>query len=146
MLCESMEDTALKNHAIVCGYGLVGERIIDTLVQYGIPCVVIEIDPKRAEQLRSRGITAIEGDATASKTLKEAGIATAKVIAVAMDNDAKNLLCVITAKSLNPRVVIATRANDEFIKEKLSDAGADYIATPAKSATNELFKELAKGL
>jgi len=43
------------------------------------------------ELLRDRGIPVVEGDATTSKALKEAGIADAKAIAIAMDDDAKNL-------------------------------------------------------
>ncbi len=139
-------DGELKNHVIVCGYGLVGERIVDTLLQYNVPTVVIEIDPKKVEGIRERGIDVIEGNATLSKILKEAGIANAKALAAVMDDDAKNLLIVITAKSLNSDIIIATRVNDELLKDKLGDAGANFIATPNRSASDELFRELVKGL
>ena len=36
-----------------------------------------------------------------------------------VDNDAKNLFAVLTARDLNKTIFIATRANDEFLKEKL---------------------------
>lgn len=136
----------LKNHIIVCGYGLVGERIVDTLLQYNVPVVVIETDSKKVEIVRERGIDVIEGDATLSRILKEAGVTTAKAISVVMDDDAKNLLTIITAKSLNSDIIIATRVNDELLKEKLVSAGATFIATPNKSASDELFRELIKGL
>ncbi len=136
----------IKNHIIVCGYGLVGERIVDTLLQYNVPVVVIETDSKKVEIVRERGIDVIEGDATLSRILKEAGVTTAKAISVVMDDDAKNLLTIITAKSLNSDIIIATRVNDELLKEKLVSAGATFIATPNKSASDELFSELVKGL
>ena len=63
-----------------------------------------------------------------------------------MDDDAKNLFTVITAKSLNSKIVIATRANEDLFKEKLDEAGARFIAAPNKSAGDELFKELTKGI
>ncbi|MGC8710358.1 MAG: potassium channel family protein [Candidatus Micrarchaeia archaeon] len=135
-----------KDHVIVCGYGIVGERIVEILLQHKLYVVVIEIDQKKVELLRERGIDTVEGDATSSKALKEAGIADARAIAVAMDDDAKNLFTVITAKSLNENVLIATRANDELFETKLADAGAKFIATPNRSASDELFNELIKGL
>ncbi|MGC8699435.1 MAG: potassium channel family protein [Candidatus Micrarchaeia archaeon] len=135
-----------KDHVIVCGYGIVGERIVDILLEHKINVVVIEIDHKKFELLKERGIPAIEGDATTSKALKEAGIANAKAIAIAMDDDAKNLFTVITAKSLNENVLIATRANEELFETKLADAGAKFVATPNKSASDELFNEIVKGL
>jgi voltage-gated potassium channel len=136
----------LRDHVIVCGYGLVGEKIVEILLQHNIDFVVIDTDSKKIELLNEKGITAIQGDATSSKVLRSAGIDRAKAIAVAMDDDAKNLFTVITAKSLNDKIIIATRANDEFLKDKLKEAGAEFVATPNKSASDELFKELSKGV
>jgi len=135
-----------KEHVIVCGYGIVGERIVDILLEHKVNVVVIEIDHKKVELLRDRGIPVVEGDATTSKALKEAGIADAKAIAIAMDDDAKNLFATITAKSLNENIIIATRANDDLFETKLTDAGANFVATPNKSASDELFNEIIKGL
>ena len=136
----------LSDHIIVCGYGLVGEKIVDILLQHNIEIVVIDSDKTKTDMLGERGIHAIFGDATSSKVLKAAGIEKARAIAVAMDDDAKNLFTVITARSLNDKIVIATRANDEFLKDKLKEAGAKFVATPNKSASDELFRELTKGV
>lgn len=135
----------LKDHVIVCGYGLVGEKIVDILLQHNVGLVVIDVDEKKIRELNERGVRTITGDATASKVLRAAGIERARAIAIAMDDDAKNLFSVITAKSLNDKIVIATRANDEFLKDKLKEAGAKFVATPNKSASDELFRELVKG-
>ena len=135
-----------KDHVIVCGYGIVGERVVDILLEHKVNIVVIEMDHKKVEVLRERGIPVVEGDATTSKALKEAGIADAKAIAIAMDDDAKNLFATITAKSLNENIIIATRANDDLFETKLTDAGANFVATPNKSASDELFNEIIKGL
>ncbi len=133
------------NHVIVCGYGLVGERIVEILNQHRVKLVVIESNTKKAELCREIGVRVIIGDATSSKVLKEAGIERAKAIAIVMDDDAKNLFCVITAKSLNKNIEIATRSNDELIKDKFKDAGANFIAAPNKSTSDELFREIIKG-
>jgi voltage-gated potassium channel len=133
-------------HVIVCGYGLVGEKIVDILLQHNIDIVVVDWDKSKIDLLNERGIRAVFGDATSSKVLKAAGVEKAAAIAVAMDDDAKNLFTVITARSLNDKIIIATRANDEFLKDKLKEAGARFVATPNKSASDELFRELTKGV
>ena len=74
--------------------------------------------------------------------LKAASIVTAKAIAIVMDDDAKNLFTILTARDINKNIFIATRANDEFLREKLIEAGADYVIMPQKSASKEILKEL----
>lgn len=136
------EKRELSNRAIVCGCGIVGQRIVDILKENGVDFVIIEVDPEKARALKERGYKVIVGDATQSSVLKAASIETAKAVAVVMDNDAKNLFAVLTARDLNRAVFIATRANDDFLREKLSEAGADYVIMPQKSASREILKEL----
>ena len=140
-----MVESELEGHIIVCGYGLVGEKIVDVLLQHNLKFVVIELDAAKVGLLEQKGIRAIHGDATSSRALKQAGAERASAIAIAMDDDAKNLFAVITAKSLNDKIIIATRANDEFLRDKLREAGAGFVATPNKSASDELFREISGG-
>lgn len=130
------------NHVVVCGYGIVGQRVVEVLREGKIEFVVIELDPEKVRILHERGYRAIHGDATFSTVLNEASIATAKAIAVVMDNDAKNLFAILTARSINKDVFIATRANEDFLREKLIEAGADYVIMPQKTASREILKEL----
>lgn len=132
----------LVNHVIICGYGVVGEKISDVLSESGIDFVIIELDENKAKKLREKGCNVIIGDATLSSTMKTAMISAAKAIAIVMDNDAKDLFAVLTARDLNKNIFIATRANDEFLREKLIEAGADYVIMPQKSASKEILKEL----
>ena len=136
--------SALKDHIIVCGYGIVGQRVVDILAEEDVPFIVIEVDKQKAENVRQRGYEAISGDATKEKILKDAGIKSAKAIAIVMDNDAKNLFSVLTAKDLNKEIFIATRANDDAVRQKLIEAGADYIVMPQKAASKEIADEILK--
>jgi voltage-gated potassium channel len=135
----------LKNHVIVCGYGAVGNKVVDILIENNVQFVIIEIDLPKAARVKELGHRVIEGDATLSKILREANIDSARAIAIVMDNDAKNLFSVLTARDLNKEIFIATRANDDFVREKLVEAGADYIVMPQKAASKEIVRELFKG-
>jgi voltage-gated potassium channel len=134
----------LDSHVIVCGYGTVGSKIVEVLAEHKIKFVVIEIDPKKIERLKNDGYAVVEGDATYSKTLKDAGIDDAKAIAVALDDDAKNLFTVLAAHDLNKRLFITARANDEFVREKLIEVGADFIVMPQRTASKEILSEISK--
>lgn len=139
-----MAKLQIKNHVVVCGYGIVGEKVVETLVGRSVDFVIIESNAQTANKIRELGYNVIEGDATSSKALKEAGVENAKAIAIVMDDDAKNLFSVLTARDLNAKIFIATRANDLFVREKLVEAGADYVVLPQKSASREILEELEK--
>lgn len=134
----------MKGHVVVVGYGVVGEKVVNILVEHGMQFVVVDSDVKKVERVHELGHGAVHGDATLSRVLREAGIENAKAIAIALDNDAKNLFCVLTARDLNKDVFIATRANDDFVREKLIEAGADYIVMPHKVASREIVREFFK--
>ncbi|HVC58506.1 MAG TPA: NAD(P)-binding protein [Candidatus Acidoferrales bacterium] len=135
----------ISGHVIVCGYGVVGQKVTDVLLERGIRFIVIDMDPKKIELMRQLGVDAIEGDATHSRVLKEAYVDTARAIAIVLDDDAKNLFSVLTARDMNKKIFITARANDEFVREKLIEAGADYVVMPQKVASKEILKELTKG-
>ena len=134
----------ISDHVIVCGFGIVGQSIVRVLAEHKIPFVVVDKDPKMVEIAQTMGYRCIEGDSTLSKTLRAANITTAKAIAIAMDNDAKNLFCVLTARDISEKIYISTRANDQFIREKLLEAGANHVVLPNRSASREIVNEITK--
>ncbi|MCL4383162.1 MAG: NAD-binding protein [Candidatus Marsarchaeota archaeon] len=136
------KELELKDHVIVCGYGIVGEKIVDSLKEYNIDFIVIEFDENKAEKLKKYGYNYINGDATKSKNLKDANIKNAKAIAVVMDDEAKNLFAILTARDLNKNIFIATRTNDVILRDKFVEAGANYVIMPQKIASKEIIEEI----
>jgi voltage-gated potassium channel Kch len=134
----------MEGHVIVCGYGIVGSKIVERLAEKGVSFLVIETDAGKTAKLTEMGYNVVLGDATKASILREAGIEGAKAIAAVMDNDAKNLFTVITARDMRKDIFIATRANDEFVKEKLVEAGANQIVMPQVTACKEILKEISK--
>ena len=144
MIAMKTKFSELKDHVIICGFGIVGEKIADILNEYKIPFIVIEVDEKKIEQLKKYDYNFIEGSAMKSKNLKDANIKSAKAIAVVMDDEAKNLFTVITAKDINKDIFIATRTNDLLIKDRIIEAGANYVVMPQKIASKEIIDEIIK--
>ena len=74
----------------------------------------------------------VKGDATRDEVLKEAGIERARAIIATMPVDADNLFMVLTARQLNPNIVIISRASQDSSVNKLRVAGANNVIMPDK--------------
>jgi len=121
----------IHNHVIVCGYGRVGQKTVETLKLHGESFIVLENDPAIVEQFRlDGGFLYLQGDATEDKILLNAGVKTAKALITALPSDADNLFVVLSAKELNPRLKVISRASKPTTKKKLKMAGADNVIMP----------------
>ena len=123
---------SLKNHVILCGGGETGKTIIRELLQAKKPFVVIEHKPEIVAELRELfpEILIIEGDATKDEILEEANIHSAYGLITTMPVDADNLFIVVSARSLNPNLILISRAVDPHTESKLYKAGANYVIVP----------------
>ena len=121
----------LKNHVIDCGYGIVGSKAIETLREHNHDFLVIEQDPEIIEKFRSElNIKCIKGDATKDDLLNKAGIANAKALITTLPYDADNLFVVLTAREVNKKLSIISRASNGSTVKKLKIAGANNVITP----------------
>ncbi len=121
---------SLRDHYIICGYGRIGSIICKGLTRKAIPLMVIEKDEHVQEQLEEDKILYLDGDATHEETLLEAGIEKAKGLVSVVSSDAENVYICLTARGLNPRLYILSRAEDEASERKLLRAGANKVILP----------------
>jgi len=124
----------LNDHYILCGAGRTGFHIAEEFYYRRMPLVVVEHHPEVIANLQASlpdsndGIYFIEGDATEDEALIQAGIKRAKGLFTAMGDDKDNLFVILSARSLNPRVRIVTRVDDERLnRSKMEKAGADKV-------------------
>ncbi len=120
----------ISGHYIVCGAGRVGRSVIQELLRSQATVVLIDNVVERARWATDKGVITLVGDATKDEVLRQARIETAKGLVAAISSDAENVYVALSAKVLNPRLVIAARASDEQAEEKLRRAGATTVFTP----------------
>ena len=120
----------LKDHYIICGFGRIGEIIARQLKDRGLSLVVVENDPALLGRLEASGYYFINGDATRDEVLLEAGIGRAKGLVAVVGSDASNVYIVLTARSLNPQLLIVARGEEPGSEQKLLRAGADKVESP----------------
>ena len=68
----------------------------------------------------------------------EAGITRARGLITTVDTDAENVYVTLSARSLNPRLFIVARANEEGSEGKLRQAGADRAVSPYTRAGRQI--------
>ena len=122
---------SLSNHVIVCGYGRNGMQAVERLKAYKKPFVVIEKDKDIIEKYE-RDVLFIEGDANEDETLITAGVKDAQYLIVTLPDDAANLFVVLSARQLNNKLFIISRASQVTSQKKLKLAGADSVIMPDK--------------
>jgi len=120
----------LKHHYIVCGYGRIGRVLCNNLRKSDLNLVVIEKEPAIISAMEEDGILYISSDATDETTLLHAGIKQAKCLVAALPTDADNVFLVLTARQLNPELLIIARASHDQAKSKLYAAGANRVESP----------------
>lgn len=121
---------SLSNHVILCGYGRVGLAVAEDLNRRGTDVVIVEIDQERADRAAASGATVVLGDATHNAALERAGIAQARGLVAAVRHDSDNLVITLSAKALNPGVVVVARSDNVENSEKTILAGADQVVAP----------------
>jgi voltage-gated potassium channel len=128
---------SLREHTIICGFGVKGVAAVDTLLAHGVaPSGIVVIDPRESavEDARRRGLAGIVGDASASATLEAAEVAAAAAVVVAANTDATAVLITLTARELNRRATIVAAVRDAENAHLAEQGGADSVVVSSGAA------------
>ena len=130
MLCKLPMAEAiqqLQDHVVLVGYGRVGRVVGDALMQRGIPFVVIEQNRNTVEELHSKGIPALYGDAEAAEILKLANLPKARFFVVTPLDSFQARQLVVSARKVNPDVRIIVRTHSEEERRYLESLGGPLV-------------------
>lgn len=121
----------LKQHAIICGYGRIGQVLARKLTESNQKFVIIDNSSERLAAAEENGYRVYQGNATDEQILIAAGIERARVLATVLPDDALNVFITLTARGLNPNLEIVARGEMPSTEKKLRLAGADHVVSPA---------------
>ncbi len=124
----------IKSHFIICGYGAVGEDVVNEFIRAKQPFLLIEKDKGILDKLLKDfpDTIYIIGDATDDEILRSAQIKKAKGVLAVLGKTADNLYICLSARSLNANLRIIARVIESESIDKLKKAGADYVFSPEK--------------
>jgi voltage-gated potassium channel len=121
----------LKDHTIICGFGRIGLILARKLTEERESFVIVDNNGDRIAAAEEMGFRVYQGNATDEETLQAAGIARARVLATVLPDDAINVFITLTARGLNPDLMIVARGELPSTEKKLRLAGADHVVSPA---------------
>jgi voltage-gated potassium channel len=128
---KSRDIESMKDHAIICGYGRIGQVLARELEAKKFPFLILDNNADRVALAHTHGHQALMGDAGEENTLSEAHIERAVVFATVLPNDMVNVFITLTARNMRPTLRIIARAEDPATEKKLKQAGANEIILPA---------------
>ncbi len=134
----------LSGHEIVCGWGRMGQAVVDELRRARRDVVVVERQPEKVARLRAADVPVVEGDGTSETALRAAGIERARGLVSCLNDDAHNVYTVLTARSLNPDLFIVARAGEEGAETRLQRAGANRVVNPYRHGGARLAQLVVK--
>ncbi len=132
---------------IIAGAGKVGSMLTRWLVSEGHEIILVDRRKEILENCSEQfDILAVQGNCAAVNTLKQTGVEDADVIIAVTGGDEYNLLCCLTAHTLNPDIhTIARIRNPEYADQiyNMQETFASSLAVnPEKDAAREIDKLL----
>lgn len=128
-LPRTVDANRLTGQIVLVGYGRVGRRIGDALIEHGVPFVVAEQNRELVEQLRERGLWAVSGDASDPAVLIQAHIARARMLVIAIPDTFDVRRMIEIARALNPGIetVVRTHSDEEATLLRSENAGTVFV-------------------
>lgn len=136
-----------RDHIVLCGIGHLGFRVLEHLAASGLEVVVIEKDAQGrfVPGAKALGVPVLIRDMKEDQSLIDAGVAEARVIIIATDDDMANLEVALDARRLNPKIRVVMRLFDQQIAAKISGALMVDAAFSAAALAAPLVSALALG-
>lgn len=128
---------------IIAGDGKVGAMLTSQLSAEGHDLTLVDSNPRVLEASIERyDVMAIQGNCATMETLYQAGVREANLLIAATSSDEVNLLCCMTAHSMNPNLhTIARVRNPEYADQvyRMRDVfGLSMLVNPEKQAAIEI--------
>jgi CPA2 family monovalent cation:H+ antiporter-2 len=132
---------SLHNHAIIVGYGRVGQYTAQLLQRLNLPFVVVESDQYRLDELNAQKVPVIYGDGASAEVLHAAGIQHARLVLIAVGSAFDVESIARRARELAPNVHIVARAAKMTQIEVLRELGIHEVVQPEFEAGLEMMRQ-----
>ncbi len=119
-----------SGHIIICGYGRNGKQAANKLLAHKKSFVIVEKNREITDKYASLHLPFVFGNANEDEILERAGIHRASTLITALPDDADNLFVVLSARQINSKLQIISRASQETSYNKLKLAGANNVILP----------------
>lgn len=133
--------------AMILGGSKIGFYLAKMLKEAGVSVKIIEIDPRRCEELSEDlpGVMIIDGDAMDEDLLMSEGIDRADVVVCLMSTDEENMLASLYARQVNPGAKVVTELGNLKFRSVVDELPLDSIIRP-KNLTGQYIIRYVRGM
>lgn len=146
ILPDEVDQAYLRDQVVIIGYGGVGRRISENLIQQNIKVVIAEENREIVEKLRSQGIAAVSGEATEPNVLIQAHIQHARLLVISPMDILDIHRIVDISKQLNPeiQVLICAESKEEAAVIRQENLGEVFYAKEemAKNMSHHILNQI----
>lgn len=121
---------SLEEHVVVLGVGDMTDAIVTSLDGV-VDFLIVEPEGPATARFKNQGYHILEGNGTDEATLRRARLERARAVIVATEDDARDVLTILTAHDVAPEVRIVAAASNTENVNKMRQAGADTVISPA---------------
>jgi CPA2 family monovalent cation:H+ antiporter-2 len=137
----SEKTKSLSDHAILCGYGVVGQRLHESLAKAGINCLVIELNVDTVKRLKRQGVPVLFADATHRETWELARVAEARLVAFTFPDAVGASTALAHIKDFAPDITTLARVRFNADRERLEQCGVQIIVQDEVEAAAAVVRE-----
>lgn len=126
---------SLTQHAIICGYGPVGQRLLAALQRAGIPTLIIDLNPNTVRTLHRAGQPVLFADAAHRETWELARLAHARLVAFTFPDASVVARALTIVRQIQPEIPILARTRFASDIPRLKTLGvSDVVQDEHESA------------
>jgi voltage-gated potassium channel len=136
-LRRSLWRRRLRDHIVICGYGVKGRAALEALTSNGDESqkvVAIDNRTESVEAAQADGLAAVHGDSTRTEVLQQAAVQRASTVIVAAHRDDTAVLTTLTVRQLNPTAKIVAAVREQENAGLLRQSGADSVIVSSGAA------------
>jgi trk system potassium uptake protein TrkA len=126
----------------IIGAGRLGASLAESLAEQGAEVLLIDKNREIIQEFSEFVTKAIEGDASNSRTLEDAGFQECDVVVVAIGSNLEgSIMATVNCKELGVPTVVA-KANSDMHGKILKRVGADVVVDPNRDCAKRLARTL----
>ncbi len=133
-----------KGHVIIIGYGMNGRNLAKVLSRTSVPHTVLELNAENVRKGKADGAPIHYGDATRREILQHAGLASARILVVAISDLLATRRIVAQAREMNSdlNIIVRTRYMSEL--DDLYSLGANQVIPEEFETSIEIFSRVLR--
>lgn len=138
---EPIVSAQIKDHIVVCGYSLLGQKIVKQLKEKGITYVAIEHDRDHVKEGHDKGDVVFFGNAASTIMLNSLNVKDAIAVIVAIDNDEKVRLITESIRNIGRDIPIVVKVSHQVQMDDLEDLEIKHFLNENEIVAKELIEQ-----